>query len=300
MGTFTLNYLHAKSYWVLLSTSTIDRIYVPDIDNLQIRLLVIAHSGLAGHIGMSPMKITLKKRFYWPKMNEHIETFVNSCLHCSIAIGGRTVARPLGTLLRVTTPWEMLLFDIVHIYSDTHKHMSDGEKNSSLLVLKDDFSHFVWLYALCKYDALTIATILWEHRSIFKYYTYFTSDQGTHFVNHVVQELTTLLRIEHRFTPVYHPKANAVIERTNRTIRKAIKSLTSEAHLQSHQWHLILPMVQKRLNHTVSGALGNLSSFQVLFGWEPDVPLDNILLEQPDIKKQSNFAKVNPNFLLNI
>jgi transposase len=44
------------------------------------------------------------------------------------------------------------------------------------------------------------------------------SDNGPQFLNEVVKNLLTHLIVKHRFTTMYKPNTNGLIERTNRTL----------------------------------------------------------------------------------
>lgn len=48
------------------------------------------------------------------------------------------------------------------------------------------------------------------------------SDRGKHFLNQTVEEMTTLYRVEHCKTTLYHPKANKLTESTNDIIDKIL------------------------------------------------------------------------------
>ena len=44
------------------------------------------------------------------------------------------------------------------------------------------------------------------------------SDQGTHFVNQVIKQLTEKFRIRHSLSSPYHPQSNGLVERFNKTL----------------------------------------------------------------------------------
>ena len=48
------------------------------------------------------------------------------------------------------------------------------------------------------------------------------SDRGTHFVNDIIEELTTKFKIKHRLTTPYHPQANGQTKKTNWILCKII------------------------------------------------------------------------------
>ena len=48
------------------------------------------------------------------------------------------------------------------------------------------------------------------------------SDQGTHFVNKLVNEITAEFHIQHRKTTPYHPQENGMVEAFNNILENAL------------------------------------------------------------------------------
>src|ERR1044072_4773079 len=63
------------------------------------------------------------------------------------------------------------------------------------------------------------------------------SDQGTHFVNEVITDLTKRFDMKHHKITAYHPQANGLVERFNRTLKKTLAKLYEE----SDQWDELIP-----------------------------------------------------------
>jgi hypothetical protein len=79
--------------------------------HLQLRLLVVAHCGAAGHRTHTATRLALAEHFSWPTLEADVASFCQTCLHCVCTTGGKRVPRPLGTSLHSTKPNELLHFD---------------------------------------------------------------------------------------------------------------------------------------------------------------------------------------------
>jgi hypothetical protein len=88
------------------------------------------------------------------------------------------------------------------------------------------------------------------------------SDNGTEFVNAILREVTQKLKIEHRLTTPYHPRANGVAERNMRTL-KAMLSKQLEGAQES--WDDRLPIIQLQMNAKF-GSLHHSTPFSLFFG----------------------------------
>ena len=54
------------------------------------------------------------------------------------------------------------------------------------------------------------------------------SDQGRHFVNHLIRELTSHYVVVHKKSTPYYPQANGLAESTNKTLQTILKKIVNE------------------------------------------------------------------------
>src|SRR6266545_2868498 len=54
------------------------------------------------------------------------------------------------------------------------------------------------------------------------------SDQKTHFVNRVIQDLSEKFRIKHRLSTPYHPQTNGLVERFNQILCEKLAKMAEE------------------------------------------------------------------------
>ncbi len=225
------------------------RIFVPDLENLRLRLCVIAHCGLSGHRSIENTFRSLKERFYWPKMFIDVKTFCKQCLHCAVADSRQVIPRPLGEQMHAEKRNQILHYDFMHVGLS-----QDGL--SYVLVIKDDFTGFVDLTPCEIPNAEVVVKALLKWYSLFGIALVHVSDQGSHFKNVVVRELNRRLSTKHHFTLPYAPWSNGTVEVVVREIRKLLKVWVSEFRVSIRNWPDLLPLMTHVLNFSVSPRIG--------------------------------------------
>ena len=96
------------------------------------------------------------------------------------------------------------------------------------------------------------------------------SDQGGCFVGEVIKVTCEMLGIDRSKTTSFHPQANSIVERTNRSLLNMFAKLL-ENH-QHEEWDRNLPLLLLGLRSQVHPSLG-VSPYCVLFGREPRLPV---------------------------
>ena len=105
---------------------------------------------------------------------------------------------------------------------------------------------------------------------------YLVTDQGSHFTNTVLQELTATTNVQHHLVTAYCPWANGTVERVNREIITLLQRLLIENRLHTTAWPSLVPIVQSVLNHTPVESLDNLAPVTVFSGQPSSTPLSSI------------------------
>lgn len=271
-----------------------NRVWVPDVDGLRLRICIVAHQGIAGHRGMTTTKKAIMKRFTWKRITRDIEEFVRKCIHCQTSTGGTRVPRPWAEALHATEKNQVLHFDFMLIdRKESRKHREraerkrDGDEDGRaplhasrmeyLLVLKDDFTDFTWLFPTPDASAAGVVDALLYWCSLFGKPETFVTDQGSHFLNHVVAELESVLEVPHHFTVAYAPWSNGTVERVNKEVNRMLRALSSEWKVNVEDWPTMIPTVNSVLNMTPSARLGGYTPAQAFIGATPKHPLDAVL-----------------------
>ena len=227
-----------------------NRIYIPRLEyETQLKLLVVSHSGISGHRGVDSTLSILCEEYYWEKMRDDTRQFVKSCIHCLMTRSGSLVPRPLGTALHGMKPNEVVHLDFLYMGGSTSGH-------KYTLLMKDDLSGYVWLRAFDTADSESAADQLSEWIAAFGCMKWIVTDQGSHFSNKLIRELTEEYRISHHFVTAYSPWSNGTVERVCREVLRACRSLLSEWKLGPQDWPCVLHTIQSILNQSPSKRLG--------------------------------------------
>lgn len=94
------NYTLGENDMVMLS----GRIWIPNDDELKLRILVGSHCGINGYRGAQATESIVKESFHWDGMSSDIESFVKSCMHCLVTRNGDIIPRPLSSALHGSRP----------------------------------------------------------------------------------------------------------------------------------------------------------------------------------------------------
>lgn len=251
----------------------------PECDELKLKLLTVAHAGNNGHRGVEATRNILSEHFKWSGMREDVHDFVGECLLCLLAKTGEKIPRPLSLTLHGTRPNEVLHFDYLYLGEG-----SSG--NMYTLVLKDDLSGYCWLSPSTKADASHTARTLARWIRTFTPPDYWISDQGSHFMNEVISEMSTTHRITHNSTLAYCPWTNGTVKRINRDILAALGAMLAELKLAPQDWPSVIQAIQSVLNEAPTPRLGKHSDstfrtpLTVMTGIKPRRSILRILEDQ--------------------
>jgi RNase H-like domain found in reverse transcriptase/Integrase zinc binding domain len=167
------------------------KVWIPtNAVSMQVRLCVIAHCGRAGHRGHQVTLTGINYHYYWKCTSKDVKIFVGSCFHCIASSPGETTPRPRGEALRAIKPNEVIHFDYLYM----GKSVDDAE---FVLIVKDDFSNYVWLKKCKHADADSAVPVLIEWFAAFGVAPQWVSDQGSHFKNQVMTEEQKQLGTKH-------------------------------------------------------------------------------------------------------
>jgi len=225
---------------------------VPSLET-QTALLEEIHN--FGHLGANAMVEAIHMRGYtWRKLKEICLSWVSKCPQCQHFNIAKKGYHPL-TAIHAQLPGDHIAIDLA-VFPISEKG------NVYALIVVDVCSRFIFLEAIPDRTATTVAGRLFKLFCLIGFPKNLQSDNGTEFANEVATILASTLKIDHRFTTPYHPRANGLAERTVRSVKDLLQKLI---HGNKPAWDDYLPMVQFQINNRIA-ALHGSTPFSLFYG----------------------------------
>ena len=164
-------------------------------------------------------------------MGNDIKNYIQSCDTC------QRRQRPLKTEplhpIKVGRPFDRIGMDIVGPLLLTKKG------NQYIVVATEYLTKWPEARALPDAKAASVASFFYEdiicrHGCPAELLT----DQGTHFINELLNAMCDQLGVKHRLSTTYHPQTNGLVERFNRTLCEILVKYSSE---YKEDWDVFLP-----------------------------------------------------------
>ncbi len=232
---------------------------VPDVDNLRLRIFIIAHMYFGGHFGFENTVSTIQQQGYtWITIKQDVKTWCSRCCHCIAAKSERIIKRPWGSTLRGNSPNSVVTMDYLYL----------GIKEESglapyVLVIKDDFSMYTRIHPCESINAEETCRHILQWILLFGPMQILTSDQGSQFTSNLLKELAENYGFRHHIGAVDVHHNMASIERANRQILELFRSIMSELEIPFTDWTAVYDIVQFALNNRISIRLNNKTPLTV-------------------------------------
>ena len=215
---------------------------VIDISQRQ-RIIKALHEGLeesiesratGAHLGRDKTLLKVRERYFWPNFTTDVRHYCQTCHDCQVSSTRFSKTTPELHPVQVPgLPWKQIGVDLCSL-----PKTSDGYVCFALAV--DYFSKFVVAKGLKCKSAAEVAFFLYEIQVQFGVVEIHINDQGREFVNELAEKLHTLTGVQQRITSAYHPQANGLAERNNRTVQNCLLKTLQENHTM---WMRALPGV---------------------------------------------------------
>jgi len=176
-------------------------------------------------------------------MGSDVRLRVRQCKICQASKHGRLPGEAGQRRLYAERPWQVVAVDLVRPMLPTPRG------NSWILVLTDHFTRWADALAIPDASAPTVARVLDQH--VFCYFglpEQIHSDQGAQFQPQLMSDLCRLWGVNQSRTTPYHPHENGVVERNNRMLGDALRSLLRGR--SQEKWDTMLPQVMRAYRST--------------------------------------------------
>ena len=218
------------------------------------------HNGIVGHRGRQQLLYELRDRgLDFPLMEEMVDTVIKCCHTCQKIKGNAISASkfPLGSLM-TDQPWDTLSMDYIGPIS------SDQYGSCYILVIIDNFSRFVELFALPNNSSDEVAKAILSIYGRYGLPKVIHSDKGTHFTANVIEALCQYFNVKKQYSLPYRPQANGLVERANKEIMQHVRALVMDKRIID-DWGIHLPIIQRIMNTMFHTAIGTTPA-KIMYG----------------------------------
>lgn len=221
-------------------------------------VLKMAHDDpLSAHGGINKTLERVRRYYYWPNLVSNVKDYINQCDICKATKSSNKILRPpLAKTGESHRFFQKLYVDFLGPYPRSKSG------NVGIFIVLEHLTKFPFLKAVKKFTADAITQFLEEDLfHCFGVPETVVSDNGVQFKSHVFNNLMQKYRINHAYTAVYAPQANAS-ERVNRSIISAIKAYI---HPNQNNWDEHLSKICCSLRSSVHTAVNN-TPYRLVFG----------------------------------
>ena len=221
---------------------------------------VLSHG--KSHVSTGGMMNIVQQTFTTPQgLQTYFKNFCRSCVVCCRHNSQGNIRPRRGKCPEGSYPFEVMHMDFIELNkSGQYKYC---------LVLVDSLTKWVEIVPAKHPNALTVAKALCKHiipdhgipRVLW-------SDNGSHFVNEIVDNMSTHLGITLKHHCSYHPQSAGLVERTNGTVKQRLKKTMEET---GKPWPECLSLVKTYMRITPSQT--GITPFEAVHGRPFVLPL---------------------------
>ncbi|XP_029947498.1 uncharacterized protein K02A2.6-like [Salarias fasciatus] len=174
----------------------------------------------SGHCSIVRMKELARSYFWWPGLDNDIESKVKSCSSCQVIRNTPSLA-PLHPWDWPASPWQRI-----------HLDFAGPIEGVMLLVAVDAHSKWPEVAVMSNITSEKTIQTLREMFCRFGLPEQVVTDNGPSFVSKEMEDFLQSNGIKHILSSPYHPSSNRLAERMVQTVKHAIKASKSESPLK--------------------------------------------------------------------
>jgi transposase InsO family protein len=190
---------------------------------------------------------------------------------CSACQAGKQagVPHPSKSIVTTVKPLELLHMDLFSPVA----YMSIGS-NKNGLVIVDDYSRFTWVFFLHDKSVVQDTLKKFAKRAQNEFDTKINkvrSDNSTKFKNTNIEKFLDKEGIGHEFSVPYTPQQNGIVERKNRTLIEAARTMLDEYKVSDQFWAEAIDTTCRAINRLYLHKILNKTAYELLLGKQPNV-----------------------------
>jgi transposase InsO family protein len=253
-----------------------EKLYLVDFsqEKAQLDTCLVAKTRLGWFWHRRPAHVGMRNLNKLPK-GDHILGLTNVYFEkdriCSACQARKQVGIPHSSKSIVTTikPLELLHMDL---FSSVAYISIGGNKYG--IVIVDDYSHFTWVLFLHDKSVVQDTFKKFATRAQNKLETKIKkvrSKNGTKFKNTNIEEFLDEEGIGHEFSVPYTPQQNGIVERKNRTLIEAARTMLDEYKISDQFWVEAINTACHAINRLYLHKILNKMAYELLLGKKPNV-----------------------------
>lgn len=208
------------------------------------------------HSGATAVEHKLLRRYYWPGFQSDIRHYVASCKDCQLMRQGKPKR---GRKMKLFQPHDIPGGDLSVDCSGPFPVTPSGKEY--VVSFQCRFTSKVFPHAVERIDAETIAMLLNQHCMVHGTPNTLLSDQGTEFLNDLLDKLYQIMGIKKINTSSGYPQTDGQNERWHRDMNAGLKCISSQLGLNFNdrkqaRWDVFLPNIAAAHNRRWSRRLG--------------------------------------------
>lgn len=226
----------------------------------------------SGHAGVRRMVNNIKRKYFWPNLENDVTNFVKKCSKCQIMKHSPVLKEPMAITSTAQAAFDKIFLDIVGPLD------KDIDGNVYILTIQCELSKYVEAYALPTKDTVTVAKAFVSN-FILRYGIpkIIATDRGSEFMSSVMIEVCKLLEIEKLHSTAYHHQSLGALENSHKSLRNFLR-IQCDENIES--WGKWLPFWCFAYNNTVHTST-SYAPFELVFGKKCNLPnrLSNNIVE---------------------
>ena len=232
---------------------------------LEQRALEAAHVN-TGHGSWEATQQLLRSQCYFPNQAAKTQAYVQECGPCRAANAKGSQSVSPSRPVMPGAPWRVVQVDTLELGPSRTGH-------HCVLVCYDVFTKWAEVVPLKSHNAKSVAAAMVEVCARWGPPEVIRSDNGTEFVNAMLEALYDTFGVVVRHGAVRHPQSQGAAERFNRTLLTMLRKI----HEESIDWKADLAMLLHYYHNRAHGTL-KISPAKAMLGWEPR----NLVVQQEE------------------